>query len=66
MSPNKEKEISIKKPDAYDSLNAEEKLIYEYCLYLGADNKTFELDYDKFLTWMAEHPDIMDRIMTKC
>lgn len=49
-----------KKSKAYKSLSPEAKLMYEFCLYKGAGDKGFELDYDEFLAWLykQEHPAI--------
>ena len=48
------KDIPAKQSKAYKLLSVEEKLIYEYCLYKGADGKEFEVDYDEFIKWMCE------------
>lgn len=48
---------SVKKSKAYKSLSDKEKLMYEFCLYKGADGKEFELNYDEFIIWVKGYYD---------
>jgi len=44
---------NAKNSKAYATLSDEAKVIYDYCLEIGADGKPFELDYDKFIVWLT-------------